>query len=196
MSVLALWSVPAWTDEAPLQELPEIFSLQEPLEAQPTSGGRLTSSGPSGGGERQDRNAQLACAFEHAPAAGSRAGAANQAKDDLPADTSHELRTPLSAILGCSGLQLGVTDAGLDIAPGALERLLEPLVQAHASTTRRCGGADPGLSTVRELVEIVGGSLQLDSHPDEDSTFRLQPLVHTRRLKHAGTCEPSIASGA
>jgi PAS domain S-box-containing protein len=64
-----------------------------------------------------------------------------------------------------------VADTGPGIAPEALSRLFEPFTQADQSTTRRFGGTGLGLSICRELAQLMGGEVGVDSQPGEGSRF-------------------------
>jgi signal transduction histidine kinase/DNA-binding NarL/FixJ family response regulator len=66
-----------------------------------------------------------------------------------------------------------VTDSGIGMDPGALTRLFEPFEQADHSTTRRYGGTGLGLPISRQLVELMGGAIDVHSAPGRGSTFRV-----------------------
>jgi PAS domain S-box-containing protein len=70
-------------------------------------------------------------------------------------------------------LSLDIVDTGMGIAPEAQARIFEPFTQADASTTRRFGGTGLGLSIVRRLVDMMGGTLALQSQPNQGSTFSI-----------------------
>ncbi len=71
-------------------------------------------------------------------------------------------------------VQLTVSDTGQGIAPQLLPRLFERFWQADASTTRASGGLGLGLSIVRDLCELHGGTIQAESAgPGRGSTFTL-----------------------
>src|SRR5690606_4178829 len=64
-----------------------------------------------------------------------------------------------------------IRDTGMGIAEQRLPEVFEPFVQADASTTRQFGGSGLGLAISRQLVELMGGSLEVTSAPGQGSAF-------------------------
>ena len=70
-------------------------------------------------------------------------------------------------------IEIAVADTGAGIAPEALSRIFEKFEQADRSTTRQYGGTGLGLSIVRQLSELMGGRVSVDSALGHGSTFRV-----------------------
>ena len=78
---------------------------------------------------------------------------------------------------GIAGLRLTVRDTGMGIAPDKLPLLFQKFTQLDASTTRRFGGTGLGLAICRELAELMGGRVWVESEAGQGSAFSaLLPL--------------------
>ena len=68
-------------------------------------------------------------------------------------------------------LRLTVRDSGVGIAPEKMPALFEKFTQADNSATRRFGGTGLGLAICRELTQMMGGSINVESREGHGSTF-------------------------
>lgn len=70
-------------------------------------------------------------------------------------------------------VRLGVCDSGIGISPDQGERLFQPFNQANGSSQRHAGGTGLGLAISRQLAELMGGTLELESQLNQGSKFIL-----------------------
>ena len=68
-------------------------------------------------------------------------------------------------------LQFFVVDTGIGIPEDAQDKIFESFTQADSSTTRRYGGTGLGTTISKQLVELLGGRIGLESSAGEGSTF-------------------------
>ena len=83
-----------------------------------------------------------------------------QVRLSVAADTSEKLT-----------LRVAVEDTGIGIPADRRERLFRSFSQVDASTTRQFGGTGLGLAISRQLVELMGGSIGVESQPGRGSSF-------------------------
>jgi two-component system sensor histidine kinase RpfC len=71
----------------------------------------------------------------------------------------------------CVRLKFSVRDTGIGIPPDAQRRIFDSFAQADESTSRRFGGTGLGTTIAKQLVELMGGRMGLESAVGLGSTF-------------------------
>jgi CheY-like chemotaxis protein len=79
-------------------------------------------------------------------------------------------------------LRFQVSDQGEGIAADRLERIFMPFTQADGSFTRRFGGTGLGLTISRELVQLMGGTLHVESAVGVGSRFSFDLTLPLREV--------------
>ena len=85
--------------------------------------------------------------------------------------TLHVAARPLQS--GAVTLSITVKDTGPGIAPDVLPALFSRFTQADSSITRRFGGTGLGLAISKQLIELMGGKISVETVPGEGCAFRL-----------------------
>ena len=105
--------------------------------------------------------------------------------------TSHgEIQVSARQVDG--GLQIAVTDTGVGMAPDVLRSLFKPFTQAAASTNRQYGGTGLGLTICRQLAELMGGDVTVQTALGEGSVFTLH--IPAERIGDSAAVQEADAS--
>jgi two-component system sensor histidine kinase/response regulator len=87
-------------------------------------------------------------------------------------------------------VEIAVADTGIGISDDQQKRLFESFEQAETSTTRRFGGTGLGLTICKRLVEVMGGTIRVESQVGIGSRFTFTTLLG---LPHPETSIPDRA---
>jgi PAS domain S-box-containing protein len=104
----------------------------------------------------------------------------------LRVSLAHEDREDEAIVRFC------VSDTGIGMSEEQRSRLFQSFTQADASTTRRYGGTGLGLSISKQLIEMMGGEIAVESEPGEGSTFWFEVPFAKGQLQPAPATLPDL----
>ncbi len=84
-------------------------------------------------------------------------------------------------------LTFKVIDTGVGISEQSTNKLFKPFSQTHNAVERSSGGTGLGLAISKQLVQMMGGDIGVESQPNKGSTFWFTIRVGTRPGKSQGT---------
>ncbi len=98
----------------------------------------------------------------------------NLAANAIKFTSRGQVTIAVSAVVNHSAharLRIEVSDSGIGLSAESIGRLFQPFTQADVSTTRQYGGTGLGLAISKELVELMGGAIGVESQEGAGSRF-------------------------
>ena len=93
---------------------------------------------------------------------------------------THQGLVDVSLVTARDRLEIEVRDSGIGIDNERIEHLFSPFIQADTSITRNYGGTGLGLAITKHLVELMGGTIKVNSKLGEGSLFAISIPLESR----------------
>jgi two-component system sensor histidine kinase RpfC len=116
---------------------------------------------------------------------------ANLLNNAIKFTQSGHVEVVLAADPAAGVYRLEVADTGVGIAREALARIFEPFEQEDGSSTRRFGGSGLGLALVKQIVDAMGGRIDVESERGRGSRFRVALPLAAAAAERAAAAEPA-----
>jgi two-component system, sensor histidine kinase and response regulator len=81
---------------------------------------------------------------------------------------------------GIDSVEFSVTDTGVGMTAEQAQKVFDPFTQADVTTTRKYGGTGLGLAIVSRFCDLMGGTVSVESRPDEGSRFIVRLPIEMR----------------
>ena len=90
---------------------------------------------------------------------------------------------------GVCEIKVAVADSGIGISPEQQARLFQSFQQAESSTARNFGGTGLGLAISKSIVEMMDGSIHVESELNKGSTFSFSLRLRRGEMKSSGKAQ-------
>ena len=94
-----------------------------------------------------------------------------------------------------TNVSICVEDTGIGIPPAYHEKIFQNFSQADGSTTRQYGGTGLGLTICKKLLELMSGSIQVESSPGHGSKFWINLRLEKSKLEHSNFSDSTNLHG-
>jgi CheY-like chemotaxis protein len=91
-------------------------------------------------------------------------------------------------------LRFAVSDTGIGIPSDKLQSIFLPFIQADGTTTRQFGGTGLGLTISKQLVELMGGTIQVQSEVSKGSIFTFTVRLEIQKNPEPISSPPNLAA--